>query len=278
MLSKPHKALGAVGLLVTLLAVSACGASGTEVSSATPSAAAAETSTTSAPKLDTSNGVPLASGHKPGDVINGIPTKQELANDGKGVYIQTTIAADDPALQHNPDILTPDVLSTFTEDEVKDFQKFVVTFIAEETIDSTLNDNSGDVATQDAWWAKHQNKFHPSAHAAMLDSLRTNTSDKALVFRAQFRGDKYSLVNGDDVTRVYSRTITPTTIKSGTSSNGLPIIGLQANVEFAMNASFKGRTVVEASNGQVSYTATKGESGKWQFSGYYSTFNTVPVA
>lgn len=258
----------AVGMLVAL---SACGVESGKAqaeSDAQPSTTAAAT-----PSATAKTGV------KAGDVINGLPTKKELANDGKGDYIQTTIAPDDPALAYNPAIVNQEEDGLFSEEEIKDAQKFVITFLAEEGLDSTLNDNHADPAAQDAWWAKHKDQFDPLNQAELLADVKSNDPNKPIVFRGQFRQDranKYSLVHSSDVTHVYSRKITPNEIKTGIR-NGQKLIGIHSDVDFSMNAVVDGKTVVEATSGKVGYTVTKSPEGKWLITGYNSRYTTTPV-
>lgn len=265
-----RKAMSAVCAAGIIIALSACGVNGgnAQVESSTPSS-------TVTPAVSTGTGM------KAGDLINGLPTKKELANDGKGDYIQTTVSDDDPALTYNKAIVGQTVLSSYKESEITDLQKQFVTFVAEEGIDSTLNDNPTDGATQEAWWNKNKGRFDPSYQAELHSDLKSNDPNKPLVFRGQFRqagNTKYSLLHGADKTHVHSRKITPTLIKVGTL-DGRQAIRIQADVEFVLNANLKDKTVLETTKGTVSYTYAKdAASGKWLITGFSSKYTTTPVA
>lgn len=272
-----RKTLGAVVAASVIIALSACGVDDGKAQAepdAQPSTAAITSATaTATPSATAKTGV------KAGDAINGLPTKTELANDGKGDYIQTTIAPDDPALTYNPAIVSQEEPSLFSEEEIKDAQKFVMTFLAEEGFDSILNDNPSDPKVQDAWWAKNKDKIDPSYQAELLADLKANDPNKPMVFRGQFRQDranKYNLVHGSDATRVYSRKITPNEIVTGVR-NGQKLIGIHSDVEFSMNAVVDGKTVVEATSGTAGYTVTQSPEGKWLITGYKSNYTTMPV-
>jgi hypothetical protein len=270
--------MSAVCAAGVIVALSACGVDGGKAQ-AEPPASASTAPTTSATTSATAT--PSSAGVKAGDVINGIPTKKELANDGKGNYIQTTIAPDDSAFTFNPAIVSQEEPALFTDAEIKDAQKFIVTFLAEEGLDSTLNDNSADAAAQEAWWARNKEKINVSDRDELYRDVKSNDPNKPIVFRGQFRQDtdtsnKYSLVHGDNVTHIYSRKITPVEIKTG-ERNGQKLIGVNTQVDFSMNAVLDGKTVVEASSGKVGYTVTKSPEGKWVITGYYSNYTTSPI-
>lgn len=277
-LRRTRKSLMAVGMAGAIMATSACGGSGGQTVDHSPSVvpSSPSISQTATPSADPS-AIPSISSVKPGETINGIPTKTELANDGKGEYIQTTISPDDPALKYNPSIVDPGATGVYSPDEIAEAQKFAVTFIAEEGIDSTLNNNPGDEATQEAWWAKNKDKFTAADQPEIYRILKSNDPNLPLVFRGQFRSTgKYDLASGPGATHVYSRTITPVSIKGGVI-NGQKLLGLQAKVDFALNANVNGGTVKEATTGLVSYTMTKDDSGKWLMTGFESKFTTTPV-
>lgn len=271
--SKFQKATAIAGAATMLFLVTSCTAGTTQVN------AAPETSAGASPSSSPSAAATTPSGPKPGDVINGLPTKKELANDGKGDYIQTTIASDDPAFTYNPAIVEPNASSAFSEDDIKEVQKKFVTFVAEETIDSTLNDNPSDTSAQDAWWAKHKDQIDSASQAEFLAALKSNDPNQPFVFRGQHRQTgvpNYSLAHGSDVTHVNSRKITLKAIRAGVLK-GKQVLGVQADVEFTLNAVVNGKPVLESSKGIVSYTFTKDASGKFLISGTNGKYTITPA-
>jgi hypothetical protein len=279
-LRRTRKSLMAVGMAGAIMATSACGGGGGQAIDPSPSVVPSSPSI-SQTATPSPSAVPTSVGIAPGSLVNGIPTKKEVVNDGKGEYIPTTISPDDSALQYNPAIVDPSASSSYTPEEILEAQKTAVTFIAEENIDSTLNNNPGDKDAQEAWWAKNKDKFDPASQDKLYVSLKSNDPNQPIVFRGQFRTnadgtDKYTLVSGSDKTHVYTRTITPTAIKAGVV-DGRSLLGVQAKVEFALNADVNGNTVKEATSGDVSYTMIKNSEGKWLITGFYSTYNTAPA-
>lgn len=277
-LRRTRKSLMAVGMAGAIMATSACGGTGGQTVDPSPSVvpSSPSISQTATPSA-TPSSIPAVPAVTPGATVNGIPTKTEIANDGKGQYIQTTISPDDPALKYNPAIVEETASSAYSPEEITDAQKFTMTFIAEESIDSTLNNNPGNAEVQEAWWAKNKDNFDPAYQAEAYNDLKGNDPSKPLVFRGQFRDGKYDLTSGADQAHVYSRTITPTRVLGGVV-NGRQLIAFDAEVNFAMNAKVNGAVTQEATSGLVSYTLGKNEStGKWQIVGYTSNFSTTPV-
>lgn len=259
--NKLHKVTALLGVTTMLFMVASC-------SSGTAQVAASPDSSVSASPVDP----------KAGDVIKGIPTKKELANNGKGDYIQTTISDDDSAMKFDPALVsTPTVFDLFTKDEIADAQKFIMRFIAEEAIDSQINDNSADVANIDAWWAKNKDKVAPQYQEEFLASLKSDDTSKAMVFRTHFR--KYSLAYGADKTHVSSRQLSVKDIKGGTAANGMDFLEFNVTGSFAMPAVVNGKTTEENTTASFIFNTVKDAStGKWEIAGFKNTFNVAPVA
>lgn len=227
---------------------------------ATTSAAAPSTTPTKAPILKPDN----------------LPIKGP-ANDGRGEYLQTTIADSDPAMTINPTIIDPSVKSRFTDDEIASASKFILKFMAEEGIDSTLNGNPLDAGNVNDWWERNKAKINPSDQEELHTDLQGQDSNKNLVWRPLHRQGKYNLAYGADRTHVLTRTITPKSMKA-TESNGLTLLGLQADVNFTMAVVAQGHETVEPTNAEMAYIVTKGqEPGTWLITGYNTYFTTTPA-
>lgn len=273
-LRRTRKSLMAVGMAGAIMATSACGGTtgpsidhGTPVPSSSPSISQSAT--------PSANPTPISS-NSPGAVINGIPTKPEISNDGKGEYIQTSIAADDPALTYNPAIVDPSA-SSYSPEDITAAQKVAITFLAEEGIDSTLNNNPADVANQEAWWAKNKDRFAPAHQDTIHNAIIANDPNQPIVFRGQHRAGKYDLASGPSSTHVLSRTITPVAVKAG-NINGENLLGVQSKVDFTLNAVSDGAPAKESVSGTVSYTMVKdSSSGKWLIAGSSAQYTITPV-
>lgn len=270
-LRRTRKSLMAVGLAGAIMATSACGGggSGVNVDSSAPN-------TTSAPSISApANPSPQASPSvSPGSIINGIPTLTSVENDGKGEYIKTTLADDDPSLKYNPEIVDAGASNLFSPEEISDAQKTAMKFVAEETIDSSLNGNPSNV---DKWWKANKDKFEPTQQGVFLADLNGSDTSKALVLKGDFRQGKYDLNYGPDKTHVLSRTITPTHVYGGVNGQ-YKLVRFDAKANFSLAANVDGKVVNENIVGDISYTLTKdASSGKWLISGYTNTFNITPV-
>lgn len=258
-----QKATAVAGVATMLFMVTSC-------SAGNQNAASTDGSSTSSSEAN-------RSAAKPGDVIKGIPTKTELANNGKGDYIQTTISDDDPAMKFNPALVTtPEASKLFTNTEMEEAQKFAMRYIAEEAIDSQINDNSTDTKNIDDWWAKNKDKMAPQYQEEFLATLKSEDLTKALVFRTNFR--KYSLDYGKDKARVFNRKLTVDKIQGGTVK-GMNVLVFDASGSFSMSAVVGGKVKPEDTSATFKLGVLKDPAtGKWVIGGVQNTFKTTPVA
>ncbi|CAN7555113.1 hypothetical protein LJR013_003978 [Pseudarthrobacter oxydans] len=177
----------------------------------------------------------------------------------------------------NPGIIDPSVKSRFTDDEIASASKFILKFMAEEGIDSTLNGNPLDAGNVNDWWERNKAKINPSDQEELHTDLQGQDPNKNLVWRPLHRQGKYDLAYGADRTHVLTRTITPKSMKA-TESNGLTLLGLQADVNFTMAVVAQGHETVEPTNAEMAYIVTKGqEPGTWLITGYNTYFTTTPA-
>lgn len=257
-----QKVTAAVGVATMLFMVTSCSTGTAQVAPSPDSSSSASASPSSTPTT------PAVS--KPGDVINGIPTKAELANDGKGDYIQTTISDDDPAMIFNPDLSIGTVPGLYTDADTAEAQKVIMRFIAEEGIDSTLNNNSLDLATIDAWWAKNKDRINPANHDEFYSSLVKPDFFYAFVMRTQHRTAEFAY--GADKTRVTARTLTPKSHWTN-SDKGIDYIGFEVEARFSM-ALVEGETVKQENvKATFIYSVTRSSTGELVLSGYQNTFH-----
>lgn len=269
---RTRKTMMATGLAAGILMTSACGGNpggNTLETTAPPTTAPTTIAATTAPSAEPSMTA------IPGTVINGMPTKKELASNSKGEYIQTTISPNDPAFKFNPATVDQSA-SVYSPEEMTAVQKQVATFVAEETIDSNINGTSNPKDLQ-GWWNKNKDKFDTSSQQEMHDVLMSNDTTKAIVFRAQFREGKYDLNYGKDAVHVTSRSMTPTKILGGTLK-GKEAMSIDFDINFSLAAKVDGKVVNENTSGIASYTMLKDPaSGKWFISGFNNTFNTTSL-
>lgn len=193
-----------------------------------------------------------------------------VANDGRGEYLQTTIADSDPAMHYNPAITDDGAKEHYSEADLAEAQKVAVRFIAEEAIDSTLN-GGGNV---DNWFAAHKDQIHPLNQDIMLAELKAGKDDVA---RESWMATKpgYSYVHGADTPRVLSRTITPTALRY-VQSDTLQGVMLDTNASYTMKVTGGSHGDVQSTTAELSYAVAKDPAdGKWKIAGYNANFHTA---
>lgn len=260
------KVISAALISGSLLFTSACSSSvaPSPADTSAPSAASAP-SVSADPSPAPSNAAPTT---KTVSLPNGIVAKG-VANDGKGDYLQTTIADTDPAMQYKPSIVEDEAKAHFSDADLAEAQKVAVKFIAEEFIDSTLNDGT-DV---DGWFAAHKDQIHPSNQAITLADLKTPTG--TFVAREQWMIDRpdLSYVHGADTPRVSTRFITPNKIRY-VEGNGLQGVWIDTQVTYSMAVTYGLQT--QSTNATVSYGMAKDPAdGKWKIAAYQSNVSTA---
>jgi hypothetical protein len=257
-----RKIMAATGIAGALVFTSSCSASGalapTGPTNTSSPSSISQTVTPSASPTATAAALPA------GIVAKGV------ANDGKGTYLQTSIADTDPAMQYNPAITDDAAKAHYSAADLADAQKVIVKFIAEEAIDSTLNGGT-DV---DGWFAAHKDEIHPANQAIMLSELKAGKDDVA---RESWMATKpgYSYVHGDNTPRVTSRTITPTKLRY-VESGTLQGVMLDTSVSYSMKVTGGTHTGVQSTTADLSYAVAKDPAdGKWKIAGYNANFHTA---
>lgn len=86
----------------------------------------------------------------------------------KGEYLQSTISPDDPAMKYDPSVAIGNPEDYVSREQIEKGQDFTVKFVAEEVIDSSLNNGAGNT---DKWWNENKNKFDPTYHTAIREDL-----------------------------------------------------------------------------------------------------------
>lgn len=249
-----RKSITVVGIASSLVLVSACGTASTPpVASPSESSMASMSAEPSTTPSATASTVPVSS----------IPVKGP-ANNGKGEYLQTTISSDDPAMKYNPDVVMPDALAKFSVEDITAAQQVAMTFLAEEGIDSTLNDGK-DV---DAWFAVNKEKIAPELQAPVYDYLKAGKTFVATGSwdEANKNNLTYSYVPGKP--RVKFRQITVTKVQTEDAPAGTSLI-FHTDVQYIMAGSTKDITV----KGTMMYAVRKdAATGKWLITGQKSNY------
>lgn len=271
-LRRTRKSMSAVGIAGVILATSACGGGQSGVTVTPAPSESPSVSVSAAPSASPSATPSVSAGSK----INGIPTLTEVANDGKGEYIKTTISDDDPAMKYNPAIVQGSASQLYSPDEIVDGQRFVSKFVAEEVIDSTLNNNPSDPANISNWISKNGDKFDPAQKDALFRELKTPGSNVQPLMKGEYREKRgnYVLASGPNQTHVLSRQITPTTI-AGASMNGQSYLGVHIDAKYELNAVVDGKPYREPTTASIDFTIKKdAATGKWLIAGLQNTYTT----
>lgn len=192
--------------------------------------------------------------------VNGIPIKGRV-NNGKGDYLQTTIADDDAAMTFNPAVVDPAVTAEYSPENIAEAHRHAIRFIAEEGIDSTINDGNNT----EEWWARNKDRVAPEWRDAFKAHL---DSGKTFVIRDSWedgnpKGDTYRYSANEP--RVTKRTITTSEIRTEDGS-----IVVTANVDYSMllrslePVNIKATMTVGARNDPA--------TGGWLITGIHSDF------
>lgn len=201
-------------------------------------------------------------------------TVKGAVNNGRGTYLQTSIADDNPAMRYSDARADEAVKAKYTPEMLQKAQQLVVRFIAEEGLDSTIN-GGGDA---EAWWNLHQGLFHPAAQASLHADL---LAGKDLVQRQLWQQQKYKgaydYVYGATLTRISARSIKPYSVKA-VKTAGLDAVEFTVDVTCAMNVLPKVGKVgsgKQYSVGPMVYDVALDDSGAWKIAGYQSGVTTT---
>lgn len=219
-----------------------------------------------------------------------------LKDDGYGVYLQSTMADDDPALKLAEDSVRQrasddagDVWATFTEEQVSEAEAVALKFVSEEGLDSTLRGPGNAKTPQmwDAWIADNKDKFvadmrfEPAKtdqnkawerlvtpQRLILDGLPNGTAGASYNWK---QSTPFTYKYGEDVMRVTNRTFTPGEIKmpgkAGDADFG--VISFEGSVSYALAIEHNGTDAVEADEATYSIDVVLDEAGEWKIHSVY---------
>lgn len=182
---RPRRTTLAVGLAGFMFLSTACGAG---------QGAGVDNDATASPSIS----LPAPAGPS---ITGGVVIKTD-----KGEYLQSTIADDDPAMQYDPATALGTPEDHLSREQIEDAHKFTVRYIAEDVIDSPLNDNASSV---DSWWNENKRIFDPAYH----DAIRQDFVDRdGPVVRNKWHEDvavdyEYGYVYSSTETRISDRNI-----------------------------------------------------------------------
>lgn len=198
------KSLASALVLGAVLTVTACGGAETTGPGTAPAVETPTASATPTPTLENGAkpGGPVAKDGTPLTGTHGLKVKGPAENE-HGQYLQITISDDDPALKYDPNIVTPQISSKFTAEEIADAQKFAMTFFVEEGLDSTLNNGSN----YEEWMQRELDNFVPRLQPEIKNAL--NSDMEFIHLRNWGKGEKYNFHYDKDSTRVLGYKVEP---------------------------------------------------------------------
>jgi hypothetical protein len=242
-------------------------ASGCATSAEEP--AAAESATTAAAAADTMTTLAAGESATSADVertADGLPIKGVI-NDGIGDYVQTTIDDDDQALIYVESTTDDAAKQHFTAEELAAAQKFVMTFVAEEFLDSELNGNPSPEARH-KWWTEHQDLFHSSVHDDVSSKIISYDVTNMPLLTGEWREGTFGLAYGEDQPHVIQRKFTDITIAGGISPINEPYLGIGFNYTVRLMNQFNtGDRKWNEVYGPAQFSAAQ-ENGEWKIAGW----------
>lgn len=131
-------------------------------------------------------------------------TAGKVIKTDKGEYLQSTIAADDPAMKYDPSKSIANPEAHVSLEQIQKGQEFTVKYIAEDVIDSPLNNKA---STVDSWWSENKDKFDPAYHESIRNDLEVRDGP---VVQNKWHQDidyKYDYIYSTQETRISDRNI-----------------------------------------------------------------------
>jgi hypothetical protein len=182
------------------------------------------------------------------------------------------MSPEDPAMKLNPAVLDATAKKA-NQADVLEAQKFAVSFMAEQGIDSPLN---GDGMTSEEWFAKNESKLSSAYKEEFRQSLNEG---KPFVLNEKWQKEKYNgkyhYLTSPDKPRIYDRKITPT--KVWVLDNGS--VAVEASVSYKMPVTPKvgeTGTGVQTTAGTMTYAVAKDPAtGKLLIDGYQHNMTTT---
>ena len=188
--------------------------------------------------------------------VQKIPDTGEVMDNGKGKYLQSTITDNDPAMKMNRELFNRDLKDIYSDQELFEAQKTVIRFIAEETIDSTVQGGGNT----NEWFEKNKGRFTPEYQPLVQKALKDPNS--AFLIDSGIRSAAgYDLAYDEKSVRVDKRSILLSSISKASGDR----VNVSADIKYKLKTN-DGKT--ETGSGQVSYIVTKSADGKWLISGY----------
>jgi hypothetical protein len=207
--------------------------------------------------------------------VNTIPVSG-VTTTSKGQYLQTTMNESDPAWNLNPAIVDANAV-TIDPAVLLEGYRYILTFMAEEGIDSPLN---GGGVTPAEWYAENESKIREIYRGDVRNEVEEEGKHFVLT-ESHWQGAEkyagaYSYVYDPSRPRLLSRVIRPTNVWQ-VDSDALSV-AVKADVNYEMAVLPKPGTteeLVQPTNGSMTYSAALEPDGKWRIEGYDHDIKTT---
>jgi len=194
--------------------------------------------------------------------IASIPNTGEVADNGKGKYLQSTINDDDPAMKYDESKADEAIKKLYSAEELEQAQKTAVKFLAEETIDSTLQGGGNP----DKWLTENKDRIAPAWYEEA--SIKVKEPKSGFLANNPDRVKAgYDLSYDEKSVRLVDRKIDVLSIKE---NKGRPYV--EGNVSYSLKTNDSGQ---ETAAGKFAYALTKSDD-KWLISGYRNQISITP--
>lgn len=202
--------------------------------------------------------------------VPGLVALRRVTTDN-GSYIQSTLAPGNPLLGYDPKRVQNKVKDAYSQAEILDAQRFLVTFIAEEGLDSSLGDNMTP-QTRQTWYDANRSKF--IADAPWLDPLVLESDNAGALVNAyaQFQRPGYSLAH-DGGPRVAAESINLIQLYG---DENVPGITMQAETTISRRTDATNAKPLEEFKSTNLYSAVQ-EDGQWKISKWQNLWTTTKV-
>lgn len=183
-------------------------------------------------------------------------------DNGKGKYLQSTIGDSDAAMQYDEAKADESIKKLYSAEELSAAQKTAVTFLAEETIDSTVQGGGNP----DKWLEVNKDKIAPAWYSEA--SIKVKEPKAGLLVNNPNRVKAgYDLAYDEKSVRVVERKIE---VLSITENKGRPFVS--GTVSYGLKTNDGAQ---EKASGKFSYALTQ-EGDKWLLSGYRNQISITP--
>ena len=247
--SRKHfsRTLFSASVLLLSMTIAACSGSGGEALVETSPAPAVEASASATQSYEVPAGLEMAG----------------KDNDGEGEYSRVSLAEGSPLYTYDPAVVSPEIASAFSSQDIVEAQRIAADFAVEEGVDSILVDSS----RVDEWYAQNASKFDETSISDVEEALTVRESGQVLnglVANDVLGGRGYDLAT-DGGPRISALNIAISSVFSAPNGD----LAFEFTGSATRRALGQGDEVMDF---KQAYALVKGNDGQWRISGWNNTF------